>query len=139
MTDHKVYLSLGANLGDREHAISEAVRLIGELIGEVKRQSSLHETDPWGFESENSFLNAVVCCHTVLSPHQLLQYTQQIEQTLGRTSKTIDGKYHDRVIDIDILLYDDWVVDTPDLKIPHPLMLDRDFVMIPLREIKSDV
>lgn len=139
MTDHKVYLSLGANIGDKQKTMAEAVRLIDEQIGEVVCQSALHETAPWGFESENTFLNAVVCCHTRLSPHELLHCSQRIEKSLGRNSKTKDGKYSDRVIDIDILLYDDMKVDTPDLKIPHPLMRERDFVMIPLREIKNDI
>ncbi|MBR2882885.1 MAG: 2-amino-4-hydroxy-6-hydroxymethyldihydropteridine diphosphokinase, partial [Prevotella sp.] len=70
-----------------------------------------------------------------LTPHQVLEHTQSIERQLGRTSKTVNGEYHDRMIDIDILLYDDYVVDEPDLKIPHPLMEEREFVMKPLKEI----
>lgn len=112
------------------------MRLIGEQIGKIERQSTLHETTPWGFESENQFVNAAVCCRTVLSPYNVLKHTQQIEQMLGRTTKTEGGQYHDRTIDIDILLYDDWQIDEPDLKIPHPLMYERDFVMKPLSEIK---
>ena len=81
------------------------------------------------------FLNACVRVSTTLTPRQLLAATQQIERALGRTAKSAGGVYHDRVIDIDILLYDDLRVDEPDLKIPHPLMTERDFVMIPLREI----
>ena len=98
------------------------------------RQSSLIETEPWGFESENKFLNGVILCETTLSPRQLLKATQRIERELGR-KKHISHLYKDRSIDIDILLYDDLVVDEPDLKIPHPLMHQRDFVMIPLNEI----
>ena len=109
----------------------------------MTRQSSVIETEPWGFESSNKFLNAVVCCETTLTPHQLLGATQQIERDMGRTtksakSKTAKPKYTDRPIDIDILLYDDITLDEPDLKIPHPLMLQRDFVMIPLREIRDN-
>ena len=77
----------------------------------------------------------VVCCQTTLTPRQVLEHTQSIERQLGRTSKTANGEYHDRMIDIDILLYDDYVVDEPDLKIPHPLMEEREFVMKPLKEI----
>jgi len=140
---HEVFLGLGTNMGDRTEQIRTAVALIGERIGNVTRQSSVIETEPWGFESSNKFLNAVVCCETTLTPHQLLGATQQIERDMGRTtkstkSKTAKPKYTDRPIDIDILLYDDITLDEPDLKIPHPLMLQRDFVMIPLREIRDN-
>ena len=135
-----VYLGLGSNMGDRRQNIEKAVALIGERVGEVVRQSSLMETEPWGFASDNLFLNGVVLCQTELSPCEVLQATQKIERELGRKqksgSKELGSKeYFDRPIDIDILLYDDLCIDEPDLKIPHPLMEQRDFVMIPLREI----
>ena len=148
---HKVYLGLGSNLGDKEENIRKAIALIGERVGEVVRQSSLIETEPWGYESENKFLNGVIFVETNLSPRQLLKTTQQIERDLGRRkkknrlnvylSKCLSKRqksYSDRPIDIDILLYDDLTVDEPDLKIPHPLMQERDFVMIPLKEIIGD-
>ena len=136
MTDlHKVYLGLGSNLGDKHAHILQAIEKIEELVGAVVRQSALLDTDPWGFESSNTFVNACVCCMTALSPRELLQTTQRIEREMGRTQKSRKGVYHDRIIDIDILLYDDLTVDEPDLKIPHPLMWKRDFVMIPLRSI----
>ena len=133
---HRVYLSLGTNLGNRKRNIREAIERIGELIGVVVRQSALYETRPWGFSSPNDFINACICVETVLAPRQLLEATQCIEREMGRTLKSTDGKYHDRIIDIDILLYDDLCVDEPDLKIPHPLMEERNFVMVPLREIR---
>ena len=137
---HKVYLGLGSNLGDREANVRKAIALIGENIGLVIRQSSLIETEPWGFESANKFLNGVILVETSLTPRQLLKATQKIERQLGRRKivnrKLSNRKYTDRPIDIDILLYDDLTVDEPDLKIPHPLMEQRDFVMIPLNEIK---
>ena len=137
---HKVYLGLGSNLGDREANIRKAIALIGENIGLVIRQSSLIETEPWGFESANKFLNGVILVETSLTPRQLLKATQKIERQLGRRKivncKLSNRKYTDRPIDIDILLYDDLTVDEPDLRIPHPLMEQRDFVMIPLNEIK---
>ena len=138
----EVYLGLGSNLGDKENHIRKAIRLIGERVGLVVRQSSLVSTEPWGFESENSFINAVVCCETELTPRQVLQATQQIERDLGKrkihpTERKGTINYQDRPIDIDILLYDDLIVDEPDLKIPHPLMQQRDFVMIPLNEIRK--
>lgn len=135
MTKHTVYLALGANIGDRRTTMLRAIDRINELIGTVERQSVFYETEPWGFASAHRFLNACVRVSTMLSPRQLLAATQQIERALGRTAKSAGGVYHDRVIDIDILLYDDLRVDEPDLKIPHPLMAERDFVMIPLREI----
>ncbi len=109
--------------------------MIDQKVGHVNRQSNLYETEPWGFYSPNKFINACVCCETNLSPRGVLKMTQDIEKTLGRIGKSINGIYHDRVIDIDILLYDELHINEPDLKIPHPLMHDRDFVMKPLSEI----
>ena len=141
---HIVYLSLGTNLGYRRRNIRRAIEKIGEQIGTVVRQSALYETEPWGFKSRHRFMNAAICVETSLSPRELLMVTQDIERQLGRSHKTRkkpDGlpaegvEYQDRLIDIDILLYDDISVDEPDLQIPHPLMRERDFVMRPLREI----
>lgn len=134
---HTVYLGLGSNLGNREANIAEAIRKISENIGVVDRKSSNIITEPWGFDSPNSFVNAAVRCLTNLSPHYLLMATQAIERNMGRTEKTIKGEYHDRIIDIDILLYDDISIDEDDLKIPHPLMNEREFVLKPLNEIKK--
>ena len=133
--EHTVYLGLGSNLGDKEHNISRATALISGQIGTVVRQSALYYSEPWGFASANTFVNAVVCVVTTLSPRRLLLATQRIERQMGRTEKSLGGVYHDRIIDIDILLYDDLHIDYPCLKIPHPLMHQRDFVMIPLRSI----
>ena len=128
-------MSLGANLGDRKGNIKLAIKQISELIGPVVRQSALIETAPWGFNSANTFINAAVCSETSLSPREVLQATQGIERALGRIKKSIDGQYHDRLIDIDILLYDDLHVNEPGLVIPHPHMNERQFVMQPLSEI----
>lgn len=138
MTNHQVYLGLGSNLGERKELIEKAIALIGERIGTITRQSSLIETEPWGFESSHKFLNGVILCETALTPREVLKGTQQIERELGRKKKTT-LTYKDRPIDIDILLYDDLKVDEPDLKIPHPLMHQRDFVMIPLKEINTNL
>ena len=134
-----IYLGLGTNLGQKKENLEVAVERIKEEIGEVTSLSSFYETAPWGFESENSFLNAVACVITGLQPMEILERTQHIECDLGRTLKSTDGQYHDRIIDIDILLYDDLVLDTPELKIPHPLMTERSFVMDPLREIAPEL
>ena len=152
MTDtHTAYLGLGSNLGDREANISRAIALIAEQAGAVVRQSALFYSEPWGFDSENTFVNAVVCIETRLTPHQLLRATQRIERQMGKTKahaterdqspKRPDDQspkppvYHDRPIDIDILLYDDITLHTPTLTIPHPHMHERPFVTIPLQEV----
>ena len=129
---------MGTNLGDKRKNIAEAIKNIGELVGDVVRQSALYETEPWGFRSDNRFVNAAVCVDTQLSPRRLLEVTQRIERELRRTLKSDGGEYHDRIIDIDILRYGDLHIDEPDLKIPHPLMHERDFVMTPLNEIMEE-
>ena len=129
---------MGTNLGDKHANILKAIDEIEKLIGTVVRQSAFYETAPWGFDSPHQFVNAAVCVQTKLSPRELLATTQGIERLMGRKEKSVDGQYHDRIIDIDILLYDEVHIDEPDLKIPHPLMHERDFVMVPLREILSD-
>lgn len=132
---HTLYLGLGSNLGDKQQNIAMAMEKIEELIGHVECQSALHITEPWGFQSDNMFVNAAVKCVTILSPHEVLEKTKDIERQMGRTTKSVDGTYKDRIIDIDILLYDDMEINDPDLVIPHPLMHQRDFVMKPLNEI----
>lgn len=132
---YKVYLSLGTNLGNRKRNIREAIDKIGEQIGVVERQSALYETKSWGYSSPNDFINSCVMVLTAMAPRQVLEATQRIEQEMGRTLKSVNGEYHDRIIDIDILMIDDLVINEPDFKIPHPLMKERDFVMKPLKEI----
>lgn len=132
---YTVYLGLGSNLGNRKAILNDAIALVNERVGEMVRQSSFLETEPWGFESSNQFLNACLCVNTELAPRQLLEATQVIEKEMGRAHKTMNRKYQDRIIDIDILMIDDLTIDEPDLKVPHPLMEERDFVMIPLKEI----
>ena len=141
MADHQVYLGLGSNLGNRWENLEQAIRFIDEQVGTVTRQSSFVETEPWGFQSDHRFLNAVILCETDKTPREILRLTQQIERDMGRhknvNRRLTNRNYTDRPIDIDILLYDDLSVDEPDLKIPHPLMHERDFVMLPLREINN--
>ena len=134
-SSHLVYFSLGSNLGDKKQNLSTAIKLMEKQIGVLLRQSAFLETEPWGFQSDNSFVNAAICMETTLEPFEVLTETQKIEREMGRTIKSVNGEYHDRIIDIDILLYDDLHINTPQLTIPHPLMEERDFVMIPLREI----
>ena len=131
----KAYLGIGTNLGDRTANLHCAVDMINEQAGHVLACSSFIETEPWGFSSDNAFLNAVVEIDTLHAPHELLRITQAIEREMGRTHKSVGGVYSDRIIDIDILLYEDLVVNEPDLTIPHPLMWQRSFVYEPLLEI----
>ncbi len=135
MATHRLYLGLGSNLGDRQAILRQAIILLGEKVGRVERVSTFVESEPWGYKSPHKFLNACCLLLTSLSPWQCLRETQAIERQLGREEKTKGGAYHDRLIDIDLLLYDDLSLRTPLLTIPHPLMQKRDFVVKPLREI----
>lgn len=134
-----LYLSLGTNLGDRRSNLETAITLIGQRIGTVSAKSSVLETEPWGFESSNFFLNMAVKVSTGLKPMDILKAAKEIEREMGRTTKSDKDGYQDRIIDIDILLYDDLVMDTPELTIPHPLMQKRRFVMEPLAEIAPEL
>jgi len=131
----KTFLGLGSNLGNKERNIETAIQLISERVGLLTAKSSFYYSSPQGFESEHQFVNAVVVVETLLQPLELLNILQHIEKDLGRTSKSANGQYADRIIDIDILLFDDVIVDLPELKIPHPQMKKRDFVTKPLNEI----
>ena len=135
-----VYFSLGSNLGNREQNIRNALQLLGQHIGLPVRRSAFFYSEPWGFRSEHSFCNICASFSTSARPFEILSATQQIERTLGRTHKSQHGQYHDRLIDIDLLLYitpqgHSLSVQTPDLTLPHPLMHLRPFVMVPLIEI----
>jgi 2-amino-4-hydroxy-6-hydroxymethyldihydropteridine diphosphokinase len=134
-----VFLGLGSNRGDKRGNIEKAIALIAVRAGEVSALSGFYETSSWGYVSAETYLNAVAKVETGLSPSGLLTVTQMIEKELGREDKTVNGVYRDRIIDIDILLYDNLVLQTPELTIPHPLMLQRRFVMQPLSEIAPDM
>jgi 2-amino-4-hydroxy-6-hydroxymethyldihydropteridine diphosphokinase len=133
-----VYLGLGTNLGDKERNLNRTIEKLSSEVGTVARQSAFYASKPWGFDSENEFLNAVILIETNLPPFILLAKTQEIERELGRTAKSASG-YADRLIDIDILLYDNVIIDELTLKIPHPLITERDFVLIPLVQIAPDL
>ena len=133
--EHHLYIGLGSNLGDRESLIREALRLIELNIGSIARTSKFVETKPLGFRSEHLFLNAAALVVTTLTPHQCLAVTQRIERMLGRKQKSKNGVYHDRTIDIDLLLYDDIHLNDDELTLPHPRIEEREFVSVPLKEI----
>lgn len=134
----KVFISLGTNLGDRHNNMLTAIALLAERVGKILALSDLYQTVPWGFDSDNHFLNAALELETDLQPLELLEITQDIERKMGRTEKS-NGTYTDRLIDIDLLMYDDLVLNTTLLTLPHPLMLEREFVLKPLVEIAADV
>ena len=131
---HKVFISLGSNIGDRENFLIRALDTLPNEIHITKR-SSIYETDPWGFEDQGDFLNQVVEVETSLNPHELMEVLKDIEADMGREK---NFKYGPRKIDLDILFLDDEIIHDEDLVIPHPMVPDRPFVLIPLNEIAPD-
>ena len=129
----KLYLALGSNQGDRKALLDAARAACDASLGRVTGCSDYIETAPWGFSSPHPFLNAVL--ETELSPLAVLERTQEIERQLGRQTKSSAAGYQDRPIDLDLLLYDDLVLETPRLTLPHPLMHLRDFVLEPLQQL----
>ena len=138
-----IYLGIGTNLGNREENLRKAVELLHERVGECIACSSVYRSAPQGFVSENEFANIVAVCQTIHSPEEVLLITQQIEREMGRTEKSVNGVYHDRVIDIDLLQARGDEANeairrsVKRLTLPHPRMQERDFVMIPLREVEA--
>ncbi len=136
---HKVFLSLGSNKGRRQTNLNRAIEQISYRIGSVVSQSDFFVTEPVGFKSKHLFYNIAICIESKLDATEILKITQEIEKELGRKQKSTNGIYHDRVIDIDILLYDDCIINQPDLTIPHPRMKERGFVLQPLAQIAPDL
>ena len=142
-----IYLGIGTNLGDREANLQTALQLLDERVGEQLACSSVYRSAPQGFVSDNEFANIVAVYETEYSPEEVLLLTQQIEREMGRTRKSVNGVYHDRVIDIALLLVHvenresgvgnriEYTSET--LTLPHPRMQEREFVMIPLREVEQ--
>ena len=131
----QVFLSLGSNLGDRRLTIKKAISGLNKTAGHVIKQSSIHETKPVGKTDQPMFLNCCVEIETDLPPLKLLAACQKIEKQLGRLKSEKDLGLP-RTIDIDILFYGNETLDTPKLKIPHPRIKEREFVLKPLAEIK---
>ncbi len=134
MSEHIVYLGLGSNLGQRARSLEKSVERIAELA-RVEKKSSIYETEPWGLKEQPNFLNQVVKARTRLAPLELLSALKDIEKTMGRKKSVKNGP---RLIDLDILFYDDLVMKTDSLTIPHPLLTQRAFVLVPLNEIAPD-
>ena len=135
MKKHAVYLSLGTNLGNRLDNLKHALESMKEFC-QVVASSSVYETDPWGFEDQPFFYNQVVKIETVLDPIQLLREIKKMELEMGRIPTF---QYGPRLIDIDILLYEDLIIVEENLKIPHPLLQERRFVLVPLCEIAAEL
>lgn len=135
---HVVFLGLGSNLGDRGENLYRAISNIEERIGEIIATSAFYVTSPIGFKTENQFLNAVCEVKTKLTPIETLEVTQLIEKEMGRTTKSHNNIHTDRIIDIDLLFFDDQVVKNPRLTVPHPHMHERLFVLLPLAEIAGE-
>ena len=134
-----VYLSLGSNFGDRLSYLQQAASMFNMIDGtSIVASSSFYETEPWCMKTENWFVNAVIQISTSLSPEELLNECQRIEQKLGRVRTLPNGQYGDRTIDIDILFYNDNVISTENLIIPHRLLQRRAFVLVPMLEIAQD-
>ena len=133
---HKVILSLGGNIGNKKMNFQKAVQLIEREIGEILDKSSIYETPHWGFESEDNFWNQVIVCQTSLLPFDVLDKINSIEDHFGR--QRIKGRYTSREMDIDILYFANVCVESEELIIPHPLISERKFVLVPLQEITPD-
>ncbi len=133
-----VFFLLGGNRGDTQQIFREAVKKLAEEVGVVKLTSSLYQSPPWGFEDSQWFLNQVVFVETKLSPLQVLNITQQIEKTMGRKKKTTTH-YEGRLLDIDILFYEDKIIETKQLVVPHPRLHLRRFTLVPLYELAPDL
>ena len=132
-----VFLLLGGNKGNRLKILEDAKSAIVEQIGVIARESSIYETEPWGFKDDQLFLNLLLKVKTEMAVEQILLKLQNIENQLGRQRTSI--KWSNRIIDIDILFYDNLVVDRQDLTIPHPRLHQRRFALTPLNEIAKDL
>lgn len=135
MEEHIIYLALGSNLGNRLANLKQAVAALSPQM-EVKAKSHVYETPPWGYEDQPKFLNQVIKVKTYLEPEPLLKHIKRLEVTLGRKASFPNGP---RLIDIDILFYDDLILNTASLAIPHPRLHERGFVLLPLMDIDPDL
>jgi 2-amino-4-hydroxy-6-hydroxymethyldihydropteridine diphosphokinase len=131
---HQLILLLGSNIPDRSSYINKSIKLISNSVGTIVKQSSVYESEPWGFVASVAFLNQIVLVETKFEPQEVLAITQKIEGLLGRKKKEGEG-YESRTIDIDILFYDDEKVEFPGLIIPHPHVHERLFTLLPLVEV----
>ena len=132
---HTIYLHTGSNLGDREGYLAEARKLIEERVGEITSASHLYQTEAWGMTDQPDFYNQALEVKTELVPDEVLFHIKKIEKDIGRKE---NKRWHERIIDIDILFFEDKKILTEKLKIPHPHCHERMFVLIPLMEIAGN-
>jgi 2-amino-4-hydroxy-6-hydroxymethyldihydropteridine diphosphokinase len=133
---NKAYLLLGSNEGDRMQWLQQALEQINEHCGEIRQQSHIYETAAWGIEEQPDFLNLAICIHTTLSAQDLLAGIRAIENQLGRQRKL---KWGQRTLDIDILFFDNEIIDTEELELPHPFIQERRFALVPMNELAADL
>lgn len=139
MKNSELFLSVGTNLGNRQLNIDTALNLLGQRIGTVLMKSSIFETEPWGFSSDNMFYNIAVKIETELQVSQILVETKLIEKEMGRKSKSVCENYCDRIIDLDLIFFDNLIINTQELCLPHPKMAERLFVLQPMAEIAPNM
>lgn len=132
-------LLLGSNLGPRSRKLDDACNLIDKHAGKITKHSSVYESEPWGFQDENKFLNQVVFIETQMEPVALLRTLQNLEDELGKVRTSQEESYSSRIIDIDILFYHNEIIETRELTIPHQLLHRRKFTLLPLSEIAGDL
>lgn len=130
-----IYIGIGSNMGDRQAHCKDAIEKLKDKGIVIKKASSMYETKPWGLEEQSDFINMTVEAETGLSPEKLLKTLKEVEKEIGR-KETV--RWGPRIIDLDILFYDDIVINIEHLQIPHPLLHKRDFVLFPLSEIAPD-
>ena len=138
MLYRKVYIILGSNIGDKKDYLDKACVEISDSIGNIETYSSYYQTSPWGFESNDEFLNRVICVNSRLDPNEIMSLLLEIENRLGRVRHLLEKGYQSRTIDLDILLIDDLIINNELLIVPHPRMIERRFVLVPLSEIAGD-
>jgi len=133
----RLFLLLGGNIGNKSAIFKEAKNKLQEKLGKIVKKSSIYETEPWGFKAKDNFWNQSLIIETLLSPKEVLKITKETETELGRIRG--EKRYTSRTIDIDILFYGNLIINEPNLEIPHPRMINRRFVLVPLSEITSDM
>jgi len=134
---NRVFLLLGGNLGNKSAIFKEAQNILQKKLGKIVKKSSIYETEPWGFKAKDNFWNQALILETSLSPKNVLKITKETETELGRIRE--EKRYTSRTIDIDVLFWGNLIIDEPNLEIPHPRMINRRFVLIPLSEIAPEM
>lgn len=132
-----IVLLLGSNMGNKAQNLKDAIQLIEKNISKIVQKSSVYETEPWGNSDQDSFYNQAVLMYSSIAPNELLQKCQSIELQLGR-DRAKEQKWSSRTIDIDILIYGNQIINTPNLKVPHPELPNRNFALIPLMELMPE-